>query len=520
MLVSRDKFEQQRADQRIASHAPLRERRTDPGRRAIPRRRASQPGLADLTAALPAAGAPAEPSSLAARLIFCDVLAVVAVLATLKGFGVDSRLLGSGGTWSAPQAGVWLFAALATLVIAGAGGYRDRDTMWPTLATLRRLCGATAILAWLVALAPSRLGAPEHLHELAVIALAMPGVWWLTRVALVKTAALPAERVVIVGSGSVARRAAEQAYATSLEVIGWIDDDPAGNAGERSALGSIEELPRIIREHRPDRVLVADPKTRDADLLEILRGCDACGVEVDIVPRLFDYVGMTPSIRVVGDLPLLHVSAQRSGAFSQVGKRVTDVCMAGAVLIATLPLLVLIAVALTASDGFPIIFRQRRVGRGGRDFEILKFRTLKRGADVQGLADIAGLADGSMSVSDAVAVLKARSDARATRLGTFLRRTSLDELPQLWNVLRGDMSLVGPRPLRPFEFDTLTAWQLARQNVRPGITGLWQVLGRSNIAWEQRMQLDYTYVRHWHPAADLRILAQTLPAVIARRGAR
>ena len=538
MLVSRDKFEQQRASRTTTPHVPLRARRKDsarlsPAQRLALRKQAeAEPvasartsWLSDLVSLLPrrdvsAAGGFQPIPPLAARLILCDVFAVVAVLAVLKGLGVDSHLLAPHGAWSAPQLWAWLFVAVAPLAIGGAGGYRDRHSMWPTFATLRRLCLAAAMLAWLVALAPRELGQPAHMHELAVIALAMPAVWWLARGALAKTAALPAERVVIVGSGSVARRATEQAHSTSLQVIGWIDDDPGRNAQDPSTLGRIDELPRIIREHKPDRVLVAFPNTSDADLLEVLRECDACGVEVDIVPRLLDYVGMTPSVHMVGDLPLLHVCAQRARFLARLGKRVTDVCMAGTLLIVTLPGLAVIAVALAVCDGRPILYRQRRVGRGGREFDILKFRTLKHDADEQGLAAVAGLEHGSMSVSDAVATLKAHADARATPLGAFLRRTSLDELPQLWNVLRGDMSMVGPRPLRPFEVDTLSAWQLSRHNVRPGITGLWQVLGRSNIPWEQRMQLDYTYVRHWHPAADLRILALTLPAVIARRGAQ
>lgn len=457
---------------------------------------------------------------LAARLIILDLAAAVAVLATIKFLGVDSRLLAPNGAWSSPHVGAWLFVALTPVVIGGAGGYRDRHSMWPTLATLRRLCLAAAVLAWLVAVAPRALGPPAHMHELAVIALAMPGVLWLTRLLAAKTTALPAERVLIVGSDAIAQRAIDHAHSTSLQVIGWIDDDPAGSARDPARLGSIGELPRIIRQHRPDRVLVAFPRTSDAALLDVLRECDASGVEVDIVPRLFDFVGMTPSVHVVGDLPLLHVCAQKARGVAQVGKRVTDVCLAGALLLVAAPVMASIGLALLLSDGSPIIFRQRRVGRGGRDFEIFKFRTLKGDTEQRSLVHITDLEQGSISVTDVVATLKAHADADATPLGTFLRRTSLDELPQLWNVLRGDMSMVGPRPLRPFEVDTLTAWQLSRHDVRPGITGLWQVLGRSNIPWEQRMQLDYTYVRHWRPASDLRILALTLPAVIARRGAR
>jgi len=229
---------------------------------------------------------------------------------------------------------------------------------------------------------------------------------------------------------------------------------------------------------------------------------------------------METTVHMVGELPVVRVRPQRSGAMAQAAKRVTDLALAAALLVAFSPIMALVALLIACDDGRPIIYRQRRIGRAGREFEIWKFRTMVRDADDQGMRAIAGLIDGDLAVADAVAALKPEADPRLTRVGALLRRTSVDELPQLWNVVRGDMSLVGPRPLREFEVEALHAWQLVRQNVRPGMTGLWQVLGRSSIPWDQRMQLDYTYVRHWSPVADLRILALTLPAVLRRHGAR
>jgi lipopolysaccharide/colanic/teichoic acid biosynthesis glycosyltransferase len=203
-----------------------------------------------------------------------------------------------------------------------------------------------------------------------------------------------------------------------------------------------------------------------------------------------------------------------------------DVLGATLLLALVSPLVAASALAIVLTDGRPVLFRQTRTGRDGRPFSILKFRTMRRDADSAGIGDLAaradqGLAtvDGAGEIASLVQELKVARDDRVTPLGAFLRRSSLDELPQLLNVLKGDMSLVGPRPLRPFEARTLEPWQRARQELRPGLTGLWQVMGRSGIEWEERMELDYSYVSHWSFAFDLQILARTLPAVIRRDGA-
>jgi exopolysaccharide biosynthesis polyprenyl glycosylphosphotransferase len=287
-----------------------------------------------------------------------------------------------------------------------------------------------------------------------------------------------------------------------------------------TVLGSFADLPRLVREKRISRVLVAFSPRRDEDLVRVLRECDASGVDVDIVPRLFEYLGMEAYISTVGDLPVLHVRAQRAGRAAKLAKRSLDVAIASILGLALLPVIAVVALSIAVTDGRPIIYRQARIGRGGREFAMLKFRTMLPDADEIGLSRIDGLTQGTINVADAVERLKPDHDPRITRLGRFLRRSSLDELPQLWNVLRNEMSLVGPRPLRAFEVDALDAWQLVRQDVRPGITGLWQVLGRSSIEWDDRMQLDYTYVRHWNAWYDLKILARTVPAVFRRHGAR
>ena len=191
--------------------------------------------------------------------------------------------------------------------------------------------------------------------------------------------------------------------------------------------------------------------------------------------------------------------------------------VSAAALVLLSPVMLAVAIAIRVQDGKPVLFRQTRVGQWGRSFEIVKFRTMVQGADETQASEL--IEAGPDAIADVAETLKHQSDAWITPVGHFLRRTSLDELPQLWNVLKGDMSLVGPRPLRRYEVDALTDWQFTRQEVRPGITGLWQILGRSEIDWDERMQLDYSYVRHWSFERDLAILARTAGVVLSRRGA-
>lgn len=194
-------------------------------------------------------------------------------------------------------------------------------------------------------------------------------------------------------------------------------------------------------------------------------------------------------------------------------KRAVDLVAAGLGLLLLSPVLLVIAVAVKLDSRGPVFFRQRRWGRGGREFRIVKFRTMVDGAEalkasVEDRNDI-----------DGGPLFKIREDPRITRVGAWLRRTSLDELPQLWNVLRGEMSLVGPRPFVVDEACQITGWAGRRVETTPGITGLWQVMGRTDLPFEEMVKLDYIYVTNWSLWWDIKILFQTIPAILARRGA-
>jgi len=241
-------------------------------------------------------------------------------------------------------------------------------------------------------------------------------------------------------------------------------------------------------------------------MLRALQSCRDAGVAVDVVPRLFDFMDGARTLDQIGGLPLLSIEARSLTCASRAAKRALDVVGAGLGLLVLSPVLLAAAVAIRLGSPGPVLFRQTRVGRGGRHFTLYKFRSMYVGSTVL--------------VRDDGAIVKGGSDPRVTPAGALLRRLSVDELPQLFNVLRGEMSLVGPRPLVLAEDEALTEdWQRKRADLRPGLTGPWQVAGRSNIPFHEMIRFDYQYVSGWSLGRDLAIILATLPAVLSGRGA-
>jgi lipopolysaccharide/colanic/teichoic acid biosynthesis glycosyltransferase len=216
-------------------------------------------------------------------------------------------------------------------------------------------------------------------------------------------------------------------------------------------------------------------------------------------------------VSTTGEIRATPAAAPQRVAAARVAKRTIDLAGAVLALLVFAPLMLAIALAIRLDSPGPVLFSQRRVGRGGGRFVLRKFRTM--------VIDAEQMRPALLAISRDPNWLDVERDPRVTRLGWFLRKTSLDELPQLWNVLRGEMSLVGPRPLIPMEYEKVPAWAGSRIEVLPGITGLWQVAGRTHIPFEQMLELDRQYVRSWSLGADIRILLRTIPAVLARRGA-
>ncbi|MEV4116462.1 sugar transferase [Nonomuraea sp. NPDC049695] len=286
---------------------------------------------------------------------------------------------------------------------------------------------------------------------------------------------------------------------------------PGDRVGEVPVAGDLSDVPIVVEQVAADTVAVlACPEMDGQALRRLAWRLERTHTELVVAPALMDVAGPRTTIRPVAGLPLLHVEHPELAGARQLVKNIFDRMVAAALLVLLTPLLAGLAVAVRATSPGPALFRQTRVGRDGRLFTILKFRTMRRGSEQQKIT----------LVSDREGVLfKIRNDPRVTPLGTRMRRHSLDELPQLINVVLGHMSLVGPRPPLPDEVVRYGDDVRRRLLVRPGLTGLWQVSGRSDLSWEESVRLDLRYVENWSLTLDLQILWKTWSAVARGQGA-
>ncbi len=269
----------------------------------------------------------------------------------------------------------------------------------------------------------------------------------------------------------------------------------------------------MLREQADLIVFTEGAFPSSADFRRIAWDLEGHQVQMAVVPSLSDISSGRMTMRPIGGLPLVHVEQPRSLAASRWLKRSFDVVGASVLLVIGLPIMLAVAISIKLEDRGPVVFRQTRVGRDGQFFECLKFRSMVVDAEAK-LAGISHLNANAGSV-----LFKAKNDPRITRVGGIIRRLSLDELPQLINVVNGEMSLVGPRPALPAEVRRYETDVQRRLHVRPGLTGLWQVSGRSDLSWEDTVRLDLYYVDNWSIVQDLTILGRTLHAVVRSRGA-
>lgn len=290
-----------------------------------------------------------------------------------------------------------------------------------------------------------------------------------------------------------------------------------GNAPDLSlprplrVLGTPADLSTVATEQRVDRVIVSTSGLAPDQLLPLLRRCKKLGIRVSVLPQMFDVMGPSVEVDDVEGITILGLDPPVLSRSSRALKRVMDLTGSLAVLAAGAPAFVLIAIAVKLDSDGPVFFRQDRIGLGGRNVRLFKFRTM--------VSDAEARREELLSLSQDPNWLMLEADPRITRVGRVLRKTSLDELPQLLNVVRGEMSLVGPRPLIRSESDRVSEWGQARLDLTPGVTGLWQVLGRTSIPFEEMVKLDYLYVTNWSLWGDIRLLLRTLPAVLNQRGA-
>jgi exopolysaccharide biosynthesis polyprenyl glycosylphosphotransferase len=277
-----------------------------------------------------------------------------------------------------------------------------------------------------------------------------------------------------------------------------------------------QELFQLIEEFDVDRIIVAWWPDSSHERLELIDGLSAYDIHVDVVPSWFELLGSKLELHEMEGTPLLRVPSRKLGRSSLRLKRCFDLVVSCAAVLLLAPLFALCAVCIKFDDKGPILFRQRRVGKDGRAFDLLKFRSMRSGAD-ELKADVATL--NLHGGANGNGMFKIRDDPRVTRIGAWLRSTSLDELPQLINVIRGDMSLVGARPLIEEEDRQIQGRFRRRLSLTPGLTGLWQVHGRSDIPFETMVQLDHLYATSWTLWGDVKILIRTASAVMSRKGA-
>jgi len=326
------------------------------------------------------------------------------------------------------------------------------------------------------------------------------------------------DRVVIVGAGEVGRTVMRTIVARpelGYQIVGFVDDNTQKgrtDIGRFRALGPVGNLARLIEEEVVDEVIITLPWMYHRKIMGIVRECERRQVSARIVPDLFQMSLSQVDVDDLGGVPLIGVREVGFGRGALLVRRGVDVVGAVVGLVLSAPLLALIALAIRLDSPGPILFHQTRVGAGGKLFEIYKFRSMREGAEAE-LEQVRHLneADG--------ALFKIHDDPRRTRVGRFLRRTSLDELPQLWNILRGEMSLVGPRPPLPDEVSRYMEWHKRRLEVRPGMTGLSQVGGRSLLSFDEVVLLDIYYLENWSLWLDFKILLRTIPRVLFGSGA-
>ena len=298
-----------------------------------------------------------------------------------------------------------------------------------------------------------------------------------------------------------------------VEPVGALSSTDAAPADGVPVLGrcDLADLAEASARQRIDRILVAHTPADGDATPELVRGAHALGLKVSVLPHAFDALGRSAEVDDVEGVTVLGIYPPVLPRSSRLLKRAMDVVGAVALLIVSAPLLVVVAVAIKMTSPGPILFRQERIGRGARRFKVAKFRTMVVDAEAMRAKLLAQSRDPNW--------LLLEEDPRITRVGRLLRTTSIDELPQLWNVLRGEMSLVGPRPLIPTEDRLITGWGRGRLDLTPGLTGLWQVLGRTSIPFEEMIKLDYMYVTDWSLWGDIQLLLRTIPALVTRRGA-
>jgi exopolysaccharide biosynthesis polyprenyl glycosylphosphotransferase len=425
---------------------------------------------------------------------------------------------------------IWVGAAMVSTWVVAAASLRhyahfayDRSLLDEAAMIATQTSAAITVLALLDLLAPAGTPLPRVPHML--ILLWAPAM--LLRVAVFRQFAgreEPVANVLIVGVGPIGRLTGQDLKQRGRQVIaGYLrlneetEKDAAllkrSNAEGTEILGVAADIEKVLRKHPVDEVYVAGNVRKHGDeMQEVIRVCEKFGVPFALPAYAFRLErAQAIDGQAISD-GYLHYQTVRPQPFALSMKRLFDIVCSGTALWLLLPLLLVVIALIKLTSRGPIFFRQMRVGLHGREFAMLKFRSMVVNAEA--------LKDSLAKANEQTGpVFKMRNDPRVTSIGRFIRKYSIDELPQLVNVLRGDMSIVGPRPPVPKEVAVYDAWQRRRLSVRPGLTCIWQVSGRNQISFEDWMYLDMQYIDHWTLARDFNLIFRTVPVVITGRGA-
>jgi exopolysaccharide biosynthesis polyprenyl glycosylphosphotransferase len=325
-------------------------------------------------------------------------------------------------------------------------------------------------------------------------------------------------RVVVVGAGKVGCDVVsrlQRQHGATLEIVGFLDDDPAKQGAEVQGLpvlGMLDRAPDVVKARQVDSVIFALPLHAHARLANLVAKLHELPLRMHVVPDYFDLTFHSATIESMAGIPLIGLRDPAIDGFQRFGKRLMDIAISTVGLLILWPVMLAVVIAIKLEDGGPIFFRGERVGENGRRFSMLKFRSMVVDADK--LQHVVNQTDAQGHL-----LFKHANDPRVTRIGRFIRRTSIDELPQLFNVLKGDMSLVGPRPELPWMVASYQPWQRKRFAVPQGITGWWQVNGRSDNPMHLHTEQDLYYIQHYSLWLDIQILWRTVAVVLRGRGA-
>jgi exopolysaccharide biosynthesis polyprenyl glycosylphosphotransferase len=464
-------------------------------------------------------------------LLTADVCAlVIGFLATQL---VVTSVSGLPGRSSPGWAGlVFVLTVPVWVVAAHLGGLYGRDGRHPDHSTADEVVGIVAVVTfgtWVFWAAAALTGTLTWQASEMVA-------FWAIAIALVilgRTAGRTLARrrrsqfvqnAIVVGTNDVGQAVARKLRRHpeyGIEVVGFVDGRPRqrGSTGGRYVvLGRTERLPDLVEVFGIDRVIIAGSNDPDGVLLGIIHRLRATSIQVDLVPNLFQAVDAGADVHTIETLPLVGLRPVHRSAAGRITKRTIDVVLAGVTLIATAPLFAYLAWRIKRDSPGPVFFRQTRLGLHMRPFTALKFRTMRTDVDDSCHRDYIRSTMDPRALTEQNGLYKLERTEHVTSVGRFLRRTSLDELPQLINVLRGDMAIVGPRPCIPYETENFAPHHFDRFLVPAGVTGLWQVSARARATFGEALEMDVAYARGWSLGLDLRLICRT-PAVMLRQAA-